>query len=255
MVMLDDLFILPWILVSVGAAILSGVVKGVVGFAMPMVLISCLSFFLSPEVALAGMILPTLVTNVMQALRHGPKEARKSMIRFRYFLMSGAIMLVIMAQFVAVLPAKTLLLLIGVPVTGFAALQLAGRSLPLPTRQSRRSDMTMGAFTGAVGGISAIWGPPTVAYLTAIGTPQNDQMRIQGIIYGLGAALLVIAHLGSGILNATTIPFSALLIPPAVLGMWIGGKIQDRFDQVMFRRATLLVLFIAGLNLLRRALF
>jgi uncharacterized membrane protein YfcA len=36
--------------------------------------------------------------------------------------------------------------------------------------------------------------------------------------------------------------------------MWIGGRLQDRIDQNGFRRLTLLVLLIAGLNLLRRAL-
>ena len=40
---------------------------------------------------------------------------------------------------------------------------------------------------------------------------------------------------------------------PAVLGMWIGGQVLDRIDQAMFKRAILVVLLVAGLNLLRRA--
>ena len=46
----------------IGAA--SGFVKGVVGFGMPMIFISGLSSFLSPELALAGLILPTVASNV-----------------------------------------------------------------------------------------------------------------------------------------------------------------------------------------------
>lgn len=48
-------------------ATLAGAVKGVVGFAMPMVMVSLLSTLMAPELALAGLILPTLVTNVATA--------------------------------------------------------------------------------------------------------------------------------------------------------------------------------------------
>jgi uncharacterized membrane protein YfcA len=37
--------------------------------------------------------------------------------------------------------------------------------------------------------------------------------------------------------------------------MWVGGKVINRIDQAMFKRATLIVLLIAGANLIRRALF
>ena len=67
-------------------AMMAGVVKGLVGFAMPMVLISGLGMFLPPEIALAGLILPTLVTNVIQALRQGWAAAWTSVKQFRIFL-------------------------------------------------------------------------------------------------------------------------------------------------------------------------
>ena len=93
-----------------------------------------------------------------------------------------------------------------------------------------------------------------MAYLTALGTEKHDQMRIQGVIYGLGAVALLAAHIGSGVLNAQTWPFSALLILPVMLGVWLGSKVMDRVDPVLFRKMTLLVLMVAGLNLIRRAI-
>ena len=93
-----------------------------------------------------------------------------------------------------------------------------------------------------------------MAYLTALGTEKREQMRVQGVIYGLGAVALTLAHVGSGVLNTRTVWLSVLLLPPALLGMWIGKQAQDRIDQQAFRRATLLVLLVAGLNLVRRAL-
>jgi uncharacterized membrane protein YfcA len=235
-------------------ALVAGVIKGIVGFAMPMVLVSGLGSLIAPELALAGLIVPTLVTNGVQALRQGPQAAWSSVIRFRLFLATGLVMLLLSAQLVTVLPTQVMLGLIGGPVVVFALVQLAGW-VPRPQGgQNPILDLGVGGFAGLIGGFSGVWGPPTVAYLTAIGTPKLDAIRIQGVIYGLGAVALVVAHTASGVLNQATIWISVAILPPALIGMWLGGKMQDRFDQASFRKATLVVLLFAGLNLLRRAL-
>jgi uncharacterized membrane protein YfcA len=241
------------LLLAATVACFAGVVKGLSGFAMPMILISGLSLFLPPQIALAGLILPTLVTNVMQALRQGLAAAWASAARFRLFLLAGLIFLLISAQLVALLPAKILFLIIGLPVTAFALLQLSGRVFRLAP-DNRRAEAAVGAVSGFIGGLSGVWGPPTVAYLTALDLPKADHVRAQGVIYALGALALFGAHLQSGILGTATLPFSALLILPAVAGMMLGQRIQDRIDQKQFRRVILFVLLVAGLNLVRRGL-
>lgn len=235
-------------------AVLAGTIKGLVGFAMPMVLISGLGSFLAPELALAGLILPTLVTNGVQALRQGVGAAWQSIKRFRLFLLCGGSALLVSAQFVRMLPGDVMLLIIGLPVAVFAIVQLFGGSLS-GFRPTPKAEVAIGTFAGVLGGMSGVWGPPTVAYLTALGTEKSEQMRVQGVIYGLGAVLLVVAHLGSGVLRAETAPFSLLLVLPALAGMWIGTRLQTRIDQAGFRKATLLVLLLASLNLVRRAVF
>ena len=91
-------------------------------------------------------------------------------------------------------------------------------------------------------------------FLTALGTDKRDQMRVQGVVYGLGAVMLTFAHLGSGILNRTTLPLSALAVLPALAGIALGRRVHDRLPQQSFRRLTLLLLVLVGLNLIRRAL-
>ncbi len=241
------------LLLALGVAFVAGCVKGMVGFGMPMILVSGLSMFLPPNLAIAGLILPTLLTNGIQALREGIPAAVSSIKQFRVFLIVGLVFLLAGAQVVSSVPVSTFLLLIGLPVTVFALIQVLGAQLTL-TSQSARIEVVIGAVAGFVGGMSGVWGPPTVAYLTALNTPKAVQMRVQGVIYGLGAVALMLAHLGSGIFRVETAPFSAVLIVPALAGMWIGLRLQSKIDQVLFRKVTLLVLLVAGLNLLRRAL-
>lgn len=234
-------------------AIVAGVIKGMVGFAMPMIMISGLGMILPPELALAGLILPTVAANGFQALAQGWRAALESVKRFRIFLIVGFVFLVSSAQLVRVLPASTLLLMLGVPVTCFALIQLLGVKLKLSSPNAM-VEAAVSAVAGFIGGLSGVWGPPTVMYLTALDTPKTEQVRVQGVIYGLGAVALLGAHIGSGVLNRDTAPFSLVLILPALLGVAIGARLHDRIDQVTFRRATLAVLLVAGLNLVRRAL-
>lgn len=239
---------------AAAVAVLAGVVKGTVGFAMPMIFVSALSTIMSPELAVAGLILPTLVTNLLQAVRKGGVAAVRATIRrFRLFMAAGLAVLVIVSQLVTRIPTQVFLSGIGLLVTFFAVLQLFGLRLSLRA-QTPLSDVALGAAAGLGGGMAGVWGPQTVAYLTALNTSKSDQIRIQGVIYGLGSVALLLAHGASGIIRAETLPFSALLVVPAMAGMWLGGLLHDRIDQSTFRKATLLVLLIAGLNLLRRGL-
>lgn len=253
---MDQFFILvspAALIIGVCIALFAGFVKGMVGFGMPMIMISGMTMALSPELALAGLILPTLVSNGMQAFRQGLKEAWASVRRFRVFLITGGIVLACSAQLVTVLPSAALFLIIGLSVSGFAAIQLAGWQPKIPAHVPWIEGV-IGAFAGFTGGLSGIWGPPTVAYLTAIDTPKVDQVRVQGVIYGLGAVALFFAHIQSGIVRMETLPFSAILIIPAVIGMRLGFVLQDRIPQALFKRLTLIVLLVVGLNLIRRGL-
>lgn len=240
-----------WALV-IGVAVCAGLVKGVVGFAMPTVMMAGLSTMMPPELALAGLILPTLATNLWQALRQGARAALASVARFRLFLIAGGMVMVASAQLVPVLPPSAMLLFIGPLITLYAASTLLGRGLRLPPDPSVKGEAGMGALAGLFGGLSGIWGPPTVALLIARSTEKTEQMRVQGVIYGLGALVLLGSHIGSGVLRAETLPLSVAMVAPALLGIWIGFRLQDRFDQATFRKITLWVLLIAGLNLIRR---
>lgn len=234
-------------------AFAGGVVKGVVGFAMPLVILSGLAAFTTPDLAIAGIILPTLVSNVFQSLIGGIAPAGRIVRDFKLFLIVSGVFLLIGAQLVPLFSETFLLLALGFPTIAFVISQLLGW-LPAQMRQSVNFDVIMGVIVGIFGGIAGIWGPPTVAYLTALGTPKVEQIQAQGVFFLAGSILLVVAHVTSGILTTITCAFSALLVLPALAGLAVGTMIQGRINQIAFRRATLLVLLLAGANLVRRGL-
>lgn len=234
--------------------LIAGFVKGVVGFAMPMIMISGLASIMDPALALAFLIFPTLATNAWQAVRGGLRAAWASTKTHWRYLAVLWVMILVSAQLVTILPRSAMLLILGVPVVVFAVLQLAGWRLSFPDRARRPVEIMVASFAGFIGGLSGVWGPPTVMYLTALDVAKAESVRIQGVVYGTGAAMLVVAHIRSGVLTPETATGSALMLIPALLGIWVGFKVQDRIDQALFRRLTLVVLVVAGLNLVRRGL-
>ena len=234
--------------------IFAGFVKGAVGFAMPMIMMSAFASVLRPEQALAALILPTLVTNVLQAGRQGLGAAWGSVKRYRWHIGMVALFILVSAPLVRVVPQGLMYLLLGVPITGFALWQLSGRPMKLDVRHERRFEIVTGIIGGLYGGMSGIWGPPLIVYLLSIGASKQDQMRVQGVVFLLGAVILTGAHLASGVLNPQTLPLSALLVLPGLSGMLAGLWVHDRLNVAQFRRWTLVLLALSGLNLVRRGL-
>lgn len=239
---------------AMGITLFSGFVKGAVGFAMPMIMIGAFSSFLPPELALAGLILPTLVTNLSQSLRQGIAPAIATTRKFWRFLVAMCVFIVLSAQFVRVLPQPAMLLLLGLPITAYAACNLTGRSLSLHLRHQRGAEWALGMIGGLYGGVSGVWGPPLLVYLLSTGVPKLETIRALGVAFLIGAATLLGAHIQTGLANPASLAFSAALVIPAQIGMSLGYALQDRLDQTRFHWWTQAVLILMGLNLIRRAL-
>ena len=242
------------IALALAVTLAAGFIKGAIGFAMPMIMMSAFGSFLPSQTALALLILPTLVTNIQQATRQGMGLALESTRRYGWHLAMVVLFIFVSAPFARILPQWAMYLALGVPIVGFALWQLSGRPMTLPIRHRRRAEVGTGIIGGLYGGISGIWGPPLIVYLLSIGAEKREQIRVQGVVFLIGAIALTIAHLASGVLNAQTLPLSALMAVPAMIGMQLGFAVQDRLDVAQFRRWTLVLLVITGGNLIRRAL-
>jgi uncharacterized membrane protein YfcA len=160
----------------------------------------------------------------------------------------------ISAQFFWVIPHAVFLWLLGVPITLFALAQLSGRSLALPVQHQARAEWVSGIIGGLYGGVSGIWGPPLIVYLLSIRASKRETVQVQGVVFLIGAVVLLLSHLQSGLMTQAALGFSALLVLPAMIGQTIGFKLQDRLDPDRFRRWTQGLLVLIGLNLIRQAI-
>jgi len=232
----------------------AGFVKGAVGFALPMIAISGIGSILPAEVAIAALILPSLVTNVWQSLRNGIGEAWRT-IR-KYWRLNAVLLVSIygFAQMVSLVPDHILFTTLGSGVTLFASIQISGWIPHIGPKTARRIEPLVGLISGFFGGFSGVWGPPIIVFLLSQHIPKREVVQTQGISFTVGSIVLSGAHIQSGLLGPVGLPLSLWMVIPAVIGTGLGLRLHNRLDQEKFRKATLLVLMLAGLNLIRRGL-
>ena len=250
---MEDLTPLIWTL-CFAFTLLAGFVKGAVGFAMPLIMVSLIGTILEPQLAVAAVVLPIVASNLLQTLRTGIGPAVDAAREHWRYILVVCVAILASGQLLPGIDARAFALILGVPVTVLSIVQLVGWRPRIPPGRRRAAELGAGLASGVLGGLAGTWGPTTVLYLLALEVPKARSVLVQGVIYGTGSLALLAAHLASGVLNRDTVPFSAALLLPGLLGMWIGFKVQDRLDADLFRRATLVVLVVAGLNLVRRGL-
>jgi len=244
-----------WSLAGAGIVLfLGGLVKGAVGFALPLIAVSGISMFLPAQTAVALMMVSMLTANLWQSFRDGVGAATETIGRYRVLLLVLLPTILAFSQFLAVVPERLFFAILGGGVTLFSILQLIGWRPVFVTRAPLLSQAGAGLIGGLFGGLAGIWGPPVTLYLVAASTSKRDTMLALGVIFGLGSVVLVAGMIAAGLLNATTGLLSALLAGPAMLGMGLGLWLHDKLNAAAFRRATLVVLVLTGLNLVRRSL-
>ena len=109
-----------------------GFAKGAVGFALPMISVSVGGSVLPATMAVAGIILPGVITNIWQTFREGGAAAFASLRehwRLNAILLA---MIAVCAQLVTAIPERALFLILGAGVSGFGLMQIFGVRLTIP---------------------------------------------------------------------------------------------------------------------------
>jgi hypothetical protein len=214
---------------------------------------SLLSAFLDVPTAVALNALPVLVSNLFQANRGGLLAS--TVRRFWPLLITLAAGTWAGATLIVVLDPRWLLGILGVIVVSFCAISHYRPGLKLPPRAERPVGAAVGLAAGVMGGISTILGPPLIIYVTSLRLDKEAFVAALGTFFLMSGVFITLSFVERGVLDAATAPWSLACVPPVLAGMWLGRRLGRRIDQERFRRIVLIVLFVLGLNLLRRAIF
>ena len=232
----------------------SGFIKGIIGFGMPMIILGASAAISMPYLGLAILILPTLVTNIFQVSLFGRTELINSIKEFKFFLFFCLLGLFIGAKLFVAADLNSLVGGIGFIVLVLSFVQLI--KLQGPKRNNSIGLASIfGGITGLLGGGTGIWGPTTVLYLASIATSKQKQILVQGVTFACSSVFLLIAHLYTGVFSYKTGILSAVMILPAMIGMLFGVGVQSYLNQEKFRLITHISLCFGGVYLIFRSIY
>ena len=237
---------LSWVVVIFLITVFAGIIKGIVGFAMPLIMITGLATFLPLEFAIIAMVIPTLLTNFQQAFRDGITPVFIPLKRYWKYLFVTVVAILICSQLMPLLKNETLFLLMGIPIFGFTLLQIFRIKFNFFIQNQSLTEIYFGFFAGFFGGLTGTWGPPTVSFFLTQQIERKLQLRSQGIIYLFGSIAFIIGHIRSNIFTLDTFFFSSILFFPAMSGVFIGNKFGSKLNNKTFLTITQLLLLLAS---------
>lgn len=239
---------------AAASMVIGGIVKGITGIGLPIVVMAVALNFMEPQIVLAMLVMPILLTNLYQATRMG--RVGEPIKRFWLLLVFFLVTLYLASSFVTAMDSATLFAVLGVCVCVFTGLQLVRPPAgALTSTQEKLGQPIVGIIAGGLGGVSTVWGPALMVYLMMLKLDKEAWVRSVGLIWFLGGIPLTLGYWQNGLLNGATIWLSLAAVVPGMIGVKLGEGVRNRIDQESFRKILLVCLFLIGLNLIRRAVF
>ena len=239
------------ILIIILAVLAGGLVKGTIGFGMPMVALPIIAFVIPATTAMVILCAPILLTNFLQInFKQGV-----SSYRFLPMFISLIIGLIVGARMILEININTITQIIAVSIIFAALVNCFGIKITsINQKKEKAITIIIGFGSGILGGLSTFYGPPMLAYLVAADLPKEKFVRTVSTMYFIGSFPLYGSLIYYGFATSLDLIVSLILIIPAYIAQQLGTKIRDKINQKQFRMCILITLIILGFSLLIKTL-
>ncbi|HSW17591.1 MAG TPA: sulfite exporter TauE/SafE family protein [Ramlibacter sp.] len=222
----------------------AGMVKGILGMGLPTLGMGLLGLLMTVPQAAGLLTMPSLVTNVWQAL--AGRALRRRRVRGLWRLQVGICAGVAVASFLPSLQDGLARGLLGACLAAYGTSGLSGwRPRPLDRAMGDLAAPAVGALTGVITALTGVFVLPAVPYLQSLQLDRHELAQALGLSFTTSTVALAALLAARGQLGVAASLQSTLAIAPALAGMLVGQKVRDAMSEAAFRRC-----FFGGLLLL-----
>lgn len=231
---------------------LGGLSKGTFGLGMPFLALPVLVTVLPYQVAVALLLIPSFTANFQQAVRLG--LWRQNLKRFLWLIIPMLVVIPFMVQVLVRIEQETGLLILGLISLTFVATQTLPFQPVINLAWQRLLNPIVGVAAGVLCGISGLYGPVLIVYMLALRIPKDELVSALALMYFLGSIPLYGGLAAADILTPSVVLVSlagALIVGVMIL---LGQRIRSRLNEDRYRKLILALLFVIGIDLMRRAI-
>jgi uncharacterized protein len=234
-------------LVAAGAFIVAGIAKGALGMGLPLIAIGIMSFALPLQDALALMVIPSMATNIWQAI-YG-KDFFALLRRFATMAATAVLAVLMVAATTGSLGSARASAWLGVVLVLYSAFALLAWRPVVPRSTERWANPLIGILSGAVAGITGVAAVPFLPYMQSLDLDKDELVQALGIMFIFIMGALALALVRQGAFDSTNLVGAVAAIVPTFLGVWIGQKSRGALSSEAFRWIFLIGLLAIGLHM------
>lgn len=246
----NDGVMIELVLAFVALAI-AGFAKGIVGLGLPPIAMGLLVLAMSPVEAAATMVVPALLTNLLQAFRGPQLRPLLKRLWLPLFLSAAATL-----AFAGALSARAdlAIAILGALLLVYGAYSLRTPAIALSQRAERWLGPVSGVATGFVTAFTGVSSMPSVPFLQSIGLGRDAFVQAMGLFFLVSAVALIAALGVSGSFEGIA-PANVVVASLAAFGgMAAGSRLRRTMDETVFRKVFLWGLILLGLYLTVRSI-
>ncbi len=236
------------IIAAVIVFFIAGSVKGIIGLGLPTVSLALLTAIIDLPSAMALMLLPSVVTNIWQAIVGG--NFKDTLSRIWPFLLVAGGTVWLGALSLTRVDLSLLSAFLGVLLIVYALLSLSGFRLIIKSQYETWIGGLVGIVNGVLTGMTGSFVVPGVLYLQALNLKRDALIQAMGMLFTVSTLSLGISLQQNKLLvvEQGILSFSCLI--PAIAGMMYGQRIRKRLSEKAFRRVFFFSLLILGFYIL-----
>ena len=237
---------------TAGAFLLAGIVEGVIGLGLPTVSIGLLGLLMAPAQAAAILVVPSLITNIWQAMAGGGLIA----LAHRLWPMFAGICTGTIIG-VMLLPhddAGEATIWLGTALAVYAALGLVNVSFKTPRHAETWLGLLMGTATGAITVATGIFVMPGTPYVHSLQFSRDKLVQALGLSFTVSTITLALALAHAGQIKTSIAGPSLIALAASLVGMFLGQLVRGRVPAETFRLWFFVGLLVLGGHLALRHL-
>jgi uncharacterized membrane protein YfcA len=235
------------------AFVIAGIAKGAIGMGMPPIAIGLMSLAAVPlESAMAIMILPTMVTNVWQAVYGG--GLKRLTRRFGIMAVMAMIGILAVGLLLSDLGSPGIAGWVGVLLVLYGVIALTPYRPRMPRSAEWWANPLIGLASGAVAGTTGVAAVPFLPYMQSLEMDRHELVQALGIMYLFITGMLAVSLALHGAYHLTNSVAGIAALAPTMIGVWLGQHARRRLSAETFRRIFIFGMLAVGLQLARALL-
>lgn len=238
------------IVIVLAVFLLAGAVKGIIGLGLPSISLGLLTIAFDLPTAMALLIAPSVVTNLIQSTTGG--HGTRLLTSLWPFFLSAALSIVLGALLFQLANKDALAILLGSLLSLYGILSLLNYRLPASIISNQRFAFGVGTTNGILTGLTGSFVVPGVMYLQALALPRDAFVQSMGILFSVSTLMLGICLAVSGLLSIEMTLGSLVGVIPAVLGMIIGQHWRKKLSDGQFRLTFFYAILVLGMFIVVR---